>query len=105
MTLTIDQIKGSFIDAIAITTVEQCNAINRNDMRNAAIAAIQGNDTEKESVIYYASWHYDDECESTHIILFPHAGRGGACDGGYTDWCDANTLNEVEAAYQNGEMD
>jgi hypothetical protein len=105
MTLTIAQIKGSFVNAIAITTVDQCNAITPHDMRKEAIDALQGNGTEQENVIYYASWHYAGKCESTHVILFPNAGRGGACEGGYTDWCDADTLDAVESAYQNGEMD
>jgi hypothetical protein len=105
MTLTIDQIKGSFVDAIAIATVEQCDAIIPNDMRREAVDALQGNGTDTESVIYYASWHYATNSESTQVILFPNAGRGGACEGGYTAWCNASTLDQVEAAYQNDEMD
>jgi hypothetical protein len=49
MTLTIDQIKGSFIGAIAITTLEQCDQITPNDMRKEAIDALQGNGTEKKA--------------------------------------------------------
>jgi hypothetical protein len=33
------------------------------------------------------------------------AGRGGVCTGGYTEWCDATTLDEIEAAYEAGTLE
>jgi hypothetical protein len=105
MILTPDQIKGTFKNAIEITTVEQCDRITPGNMRQEAIDALQGNGTEKENVLYFGSWLYSEQVETTYVILFPNAGRGGACQSGYTDWCDANTLDEVESAYLADKMD
>jgi hypothetical protein len=102
-TLTATEIKGSF-EAIEITTENLAGVIGGvtpNDMRNEIISALTGTE---EDVIYYASWQYEGEAESRHYVLFPQAGRGGVCAGGFTEWTDANTLDEIEQQYEAGTL-
>ena len=102
------KIKGSFKDAIAITSEnldDQLFNISPSDMKKEITDALTGVDAEPESVVYYASWLYAGENESRQYVLFPNAGRGGVCTGGYTEWCDATTLDEIEAAYEAGTLE
>lgn len=106
--LTKTQIKGTFTDALEIThdnCQEVIASVTPSYMRQEIEAALLGGDTEQETAIYYASWYYEGEAESRHYVLFPNAGRGGVCQGGYTEWCDSTTLDEVEAAYDAGDME
>ena len=105
---TATEINGTFQSAIQITAEnleEMLWNVTPSDMKKEITDALTGGETEAESVVYYASWHYPEEAEARQYVLFPNAGRGGVCDGGYTAWADANTLDDLEAAYDAGTLD
>lgn len=48
---------------------------------------------------YRREWEYSQE--ATHFIYFPTAGRGGACEGGNTDWTDCDGLDDLAERWAN----
>ena len=99
--LTVDQIKGSFVDAIELIKESSLQDVTPLDMRSEIQLALSGLDlTSQEPTIYYASYAYEGDAEATHFALFPEAGRGGACSGGYTEWYDATTMDEIETQHR-----
>jgi hypothetical protein len=102
MMLTTAQLIGTFEDAIVITTVDQLDQVVYADMRDEIRKCLLDG---SEPVIYYATWCYEGDTESTHYALFPEVCRGAVCVGTGSSWCDAATLTELEYNWQNGNMD
>lgn len=100
--LTANQITGSFVDAIELNKDSSLECITPSDMRSEIRSAFSdlADLAAQELVIYYASWDYEGDAESTHFVLFPKAGRGGACSGGDTEWYDATTMDAIEDQYR-----
>lgn len=104
MTLT-TEIKGTFANAIEINLAnleEMLDRITPSDQKNEVRSALEEG---TETTVYYASYTYPGEAEARCYVLFPMSGRGGCALGGYTAWCDASTLDEIEAAWENDGMD
>lgn len=99
-TVNQDYIKGTFVDALEITSVNIESVIDKIvplDQRDEVRAAIESGD---ESV-YYASHRYENESEARCYVFFPSEGLGGCALGGYTQWFNGSCLDEIERAWEN----